>query len=89
MKHSAHRVKLWWKSSRIFSRISLLSSGDGQSQKTFTPKISMLVFIEQIWRSYLLCYQFWGAWPLLGHHNKKLIQDIIANKKAYTLVPAF
>ena len=29
MTHSAHRVKLWWKSSRIFSRISLPLSGDG------------------------------------------------------------
>ncbi len=29
MKHSAHRVRLWWKSSRIFGRISLPSSGDG------------------------------------------------------------
>ena len=51
--HSTHRVRLWWKSSRIFSRLSLPSSGDHQSdsvhrmcnqklcfqsQKTFTPK---------------------------------------------------
>ena len=51
--HSKHRVRLWWKSSRIFSRISLPSSGDHQSDsvrrmcnqklcfqspKTFTPK---------------------------------------------------
>ncbi len=28
MKHSAHRVKLWWKSSQIFGRISPPSSGD-------------------------------------------------------------
>ncbi len=31
MKHSAHRVKLCWKSSWIFGRISLPSSGDGKS----------------------------------------------------------
>ena len=30
LTHSAHRVKLWWKSSWIFGRISLPSSGDGR-----------------------------------------------------------
>ncbi len=36
MKHSAHRVRLWWKSSRIFGRISLPSSGQ------ILPKIRQL-----------------------------------------------
>ncbi len=31
MKHSAHRVKLWWKSFRIFGIIFWPSSGDGNS----------------------------------------------------------
>ncbi len=37
--HSTHRVGLWWKNSRIFSRISLPLSGDGNEGREIQLKI--------------------------------------------------